>query len=98
METEDFMLAVRFGQGATAKLLRQCVREYADEIAALNRENSQRTFRAPLAWEKWQGPVMSPHLAKRAREFAKLLRDARKVRPQQELNIFRLADYLTKQG
>ena len=96
METEEFMLAVRFGQGATAKLLRQCVQEYADEIAALNLENSQRTFRAPLSWDKWQGPVVPPHLAKRAVDLAKLLRAARKVRPQQNLNLFRLADYLAK--
>ena len=98
METEEFMLAVRFGQSATAKLLRQCVQEYADEIAAINRENSRRTFRPQLGRDRWQGPVMSPHLAKQASDFAKLLRDARKVRPQQELNIFRLADYLTKHG
>ena len=98
METETFMLAVRFGQGATAKLLRQCVAEYAEEIAALNRENFQRNFRPQCSWDRWQGPVVPPQLAKRAEDLAKLLRAARKVRPQQELNLFRLVDYLAKRG
>lgn len=98
METETFMLAVRFGQSATAKLLRQCLAEYAEEVAALNRENYQRNFRHPRSWDKWQGPVVPPQLAERAEDLAKLLRAARKVRLQQELNLFRLADYLAERG